>query len=134
MVYDKKCCNPECTCRQFYMRFTGYHIELRCMEGHYVKNVGREKEYPKLCQFENVIDNTGIASEVAKYKNVIDLNKRNLEDTISGDLLLQKDAERKFKKSNYRLPQDNTANQSKQVKTGTTNNIDYSILNDLEVY
>ena len=133
MVYDKKCCNAKCNCRKFYMRFTGYHIELRCENGHYVKNVGRKTDYPILRQYENVVDATGFDVDITdNNSNVINLNQHNLKDTISGDLLLQKDAREKVEQYEYKNKSTNYKKEYK--KTGTTDNPDAHLFDNIAIY
>ena len=116
------------------MRFTGYHIEMRCEEGHYIKNVGRQEEYPMLRQYDNITDLTGFETETISTNNVINLNQHNLQETISGDMFMKKAAKNKMAKSQYAKRQSDKPAYSPAIKTGTTGDKDYSILDNLEVY
>lgn len=126
MLYNMKCSRPDCNCREFYLVFDGFNIQQRCKEGHYNKHISK-KVYKQLIDagYEDIEDRTGLSVEKPVYENVVSLNEYNLKDTVNGDTALrQLSGNNKSKTKSY-----NTF-----TKTGTTNSVDYHLLDDLEVY
>ena len=133
MLYNKKCSNPKCGCRKFYMRWTGYHIELRCMEGHYNTNVAIKKDYPILRQYEDIDDRTGLNKEMYKDTNILDMQAHNLEDTVNGDLMKRR-SQREYEKSDMHKSNRRTQNYQQQYAKTGTDNTHLNLLSNLEIY
>ena len=131
MLYAKKCSNPRCNCREFYMKWDGYNIQLRCMDGHYNCNISRKEVYPKMTQYADVEDRTGFDEvSITKQDNIISLNSHNLKNTVNGDISIQKD--KRIEEKQVKHKSQRRANNFKQykLKTGTTD-IDYNVIEDV---
>ena len=131
MLYNKKCSNTLCNCREFYMMWDGYNIQLRCLDGHYNTNLKRNTTYKTMLQYDDVEDRTGFDDN--KYSDgVIDLQSHNLENTANGDLFKQKDKNEREQKTKYKS--ERRANNIKQIKKTGTDNINYSVYDRLEIF
>lgn len=59
MTINYVCSKKGCGCKDFYLMYDGYNIQLRCRDGnHYIRHIGK-KSYKDLIKFENVEDRTG---------------------------------------------------------------------------
>ena len=132
MLFNKKCSRPMCQCKEFYMMWDGIHIELRCMDGHYQKNLSRKNEYPIMLQYEDVEDRTGLNDNKYESTSIVDLQAHNLESTANGYLLKEKERLEVKQQSKYGN-KNKTYNYKQYKKTGTYDTT-YNVSKNLKIY
>jgi len=85
MAKFNKICD-KCGCNEFYMKFDGHNIQLRCAEeGHWLRNIGRNNgDYERFAQYEDVRDDTGFIINKDINSNITNLNSYKLSKTANG--------------------------------------------------
>ena len=69
MIVNYSCGYDGCDCKEFYLMYDGYNIQMRCAKkGHYIRCIDK-KSYKQLREYDNIKDNTGFDGGSIRINN-----------------------------------------------------------------